>query len=91
MQMQPVDNINSTSSTVLTFLSICTILASIVLAYFAYERYQNTYQISKAGFICTKIEQIGKNMDEVRCVQYTAQKYSKEAIALSKTAEFMAK
>lgn len=82
---------SSTSSTILTFSGICFMLASIILAYFAYDRYQNTYQISKAGFICTKIEQVGKNMDEVRCVQYTAQKYSKEAIALSRTAEFMSK
>lgn len=76
---------SGSSSTAFTILGISFMLISVALAYLAYDRYMNTYQISKAGFICTKIEQIGKNMDDVRCVQYTDQKYSKEAIALSKT------
>lgn len=72
-------------------LGVSFMLISVVLMYLGYDKYMNTYQISKAGFICTKIEQIGKNMDDVRCVQYTDQKYSKEAIAMSKVADFMSK
>lgn len=39
--------------------------------------------LAKPSFICTKIEQIGKNMDDVKCVQYTHQKYSTAAVAVN--------
>ena len=58
---------------------------------FAYEAYVNTYQISKAKFICTKIEQIGKNMDDVVCVQYTEQKFAKAAVEQSKALAYLSK
>jgi hypothetical protein len=82
---------SGSGSGVYVFLGVSFMLISIALMYLGYDRYMNTYQISKAGFICTKIEQIGKNMDDVRCVQYTDQKYSKEAIALSKTVDSYSK
>jgi hypothetical protein len=82
---------SGSNSGVFAVLGVSFMVISAGLAYLAYDRYMNTYQISKAGFICTKIEQVGKNMDDVRCVQYTDQKYSKEAIAMSKVADFMSK
>jgi hypothetical protein len=57
----------------------------------AYETYVNTYQISKAKFLCTKIEQIGKNMDDVICVQYTEQKFAKAAVEQSKALAYLSK
>ena len=57
----------------------------------AYETYMNTYQISKSKFICTKIEQIGKNMDDVICVQYTEQKFAKAAVEQSKALAYLSK
>ena len=64
-------------------VSVASIAAAVALSYLTFANWQNTYQISKAKFICTKIEQVGKNLDEVRCVQYTEQKFSKEAVALN--------
>ena len=58
---------------------------------YAYEAYVSTYQISRAKFICTKIEQIGKNMDDVVCVQYTEQKFAKAAVEQSKALAYLAK
>jgi len=65
------------------FVAVASIAAAVALSYLTFANWQNTYQISKAKFICTKIEQVGKNLDEVRCVQYTEQKFSKEAVALN--------
>ena len=65
------------------FVAVASIAAAVALSYLTFANWQNTYQISKAKFICTKIEQVGKNLDEVRCVQYTEQKFSKEAVALT--------
>jgi len=65
------------------FVSVASIAAAVALSYLTFANWQNTYQISKVKFICTKIEQVGKNLDEVRCVQYTEQKFSKEAVALN--------
>lgn len=75
---------NKSSNAFLTMIGLTFILISCALAYISYDRYMNTYQISKAKFLCTKIEQVGKNMDDVVCVQYTEQKFSKEAVALNK-------
>ena len=41
------------------------------------------YILAKPAFICTKIEQVGKNLDDVTCVQYTHQKYSSAAVAVN--------
>ena len=71
------------------------IIASFALtgigSIYAYEAYVSTYQISKAKFICTKIEQVGKNMDDVICVQYTEQKFAKSAIEQSKALAYLSK
>lgn len=81
--MQQVD-LEETKST--NFLAIaCTffMIAAAALSYVTFNNYFNGVTLSKAKFICTKIEQVGKNMDDVVCTQYTHQKYSKEAVALN--------
>ena len=67
------------------FVGVTCFAISIAGVYVAFDTYQNKYQLSKAHFICTKIEQVGKNMDDVVCTQYTNQKFAKEAVALNKT------
>ena len=73
----------SSSSTgyVAAGLFMCT---TAVLAYLIGSTAMDKYLLSKSAFICTKIEQVGKNMDDVQCVQYTHQKHQKEAVALNK-------
>jgi Tfp pilus assembly protein PilN len=77
-----IENENK-SSMFVNIVSVASIAAAVALSYLTFANWQTTYQISKAKFICTKIEQVGKNLDEVRCVQYTEQKFSKEAVALN--------
>ena len=72
------------------FVAVASIAAAVALSYLTFANWQNTYQISKANYICTKIEQVGKNLDDVRCVQYTVSKYSKEAISLNGAAALLA-
>lgn len=71
--------------TVMNVIGVSCVALSVAGGYVAYDTYLNKYQLSKAQFICTKIEQVGKNMDDVVCTQYTNQKYAKEAVALNKT------
>jgi hypothetical protein len=71
-----------TSFAVYLVFTLC-IFSTVFLAYNTFVSYKNSYQISKAKFICTKIEQIGKNLDDVVCVQYTLQKFSKDAVAMN--------
>lgn len=61
-------------------------ISTSVLGYMMGETYLNKVALSKSQFICTKIEQVGKHMDDVVCTQYTHQKYSKEAVALNQLA-----
>lgn len=75
----------------LNVMIIATFAVTGVGSVVAYETYMNTYQISKSKFICTKIEQIGKNMDDVICVQYTEQKFAKSAIEQSKALAYLSK
>lgn len=69
----------------MNMIGITCVAISVAGGYVAYDTYKNKYQLSKAQFICTKIEQVGKNMDDVICTQYTNQKFAKEAVALNKT------
>jgi hypothetical protein len=71
--------------TIMNIIGVTCVALSVAGGYLAFDTYQNKYQLSKAQFICTKIEQVGKNMDDVVCTQYTNQKYAKEAVALNKT------
>jgi hypothetical protein len=59
------------------------------LAFVSFDSFVGKYQLSKANFICTKIEQVGKNLDDVRCVQYTSSKYSKEAVSLNNASSIL--
>lgn len=81
----------STLGTIAAFIGVTCFAITIAAAYVAYDTYINKYQLSKAQFICTKIEQIGKNMDDVICTQYTNQKYAKEAMAMNRSAEVFLK
>lgn len=69
-----------------SIVGLISFVAAVGLAYFNYGTYKNTYILSKNSFVCTKIEQLGKNMDDVTCVQYTSQKFYKEAVVLNRTA-----
>ena len=82
---------SSMMSYAINFVMIGCIALMGLSLFMAYEKYVNTYQISKAKFICTKIEQIGKNMDDVVCVQYTEQKFAKSAIEQSKALAYLSK
>jgi len=73
------EKITSKVAVVATFFMITT----AALAFVSFDSFVGKYQLSKANFICTKIEQVGKNLDDVRCVQYTSSKYSKEAVSLN--------
>ena len=81
----------SATKLMLNVMIIATFAITGVGSVVAYETYMNTYQISKSKFICTKIEQIGKNMDDVICVQYTEQKFAKSAIEQSKALAYLSK
>jgi hypothetical protein len=75
------------SSSKMTLVASLFMLATAGLGYVLGDMYLKSYNVSKSAFICTKIEQVGKNMDDVVCVQYTHQKHQKEAVALNKLSE----
>ena len=68
---------------VTAILATTFMISTAVLGYMMFETYYNNVTVSKTQFICTKIEQVGKHMDDVVCTQYTHQKHSKEAVALN--------
>ena len=78
---------NSTSK--LAIVTTFFMLTTAALAFLTFDAYAGKYQISKANYICTKIEQVGKNLDDVRCVQYTSSKYSKEAVSLNNASSIL--
>jgi hypothetical protein len=78
-----MQQIEEKSGNILALTATVFMLSTAVLGYMMFETYFNKVTVSKAQFICTKIEQVGKHMDEVVCTQYTHQKYSKEAVALN--------
>ena len=71
-------------SMIVNVVAVVSMAAAVGLSYLSFMNWQNAYSISKTHFICTKIEQVGKNLDDVICVQYTNQKFSKEAVALNR-------
>jgi hypothetical protein len=77
---------NSNFSTFFALFGTVSFVVAVALAYLSYGTYQNAFTLSKSQFVCTKIEQLGKNMDDVTCVQYTSQKFYKEAVVLNRTA-----
>ena len=79
---------NSTNK--LAIVTTFFMLTTAALAFLTFDAYAGKYQISKANYICTKIEQVGKNLDDVRCVQYTVSKFSKEAISLNGASALLA-
>jgi UDP-N-acetylmuramyl pentapeptide phosphotransferase/UDP-N-acetylglucosamine-1-phosphate transferase len=71
------------SSNIFSFIGGLSFVAAVALSYFAISNFIQNITVSKTSFVCTKIEQIGKNMDDVRCVQYTHQKFSQDAVTLN--------
>lgn len=68
-------------SGILSALAGISVVGCIAGAYVGYDVFVNKNLLSKTHFVCTQIEQVGKNMDDVVCVQYTHQKFSKAAVA----------
>lgn len=79
------------SNGMFTLIGVVFVGISCVLGYLSFDRYTNTYQISKAKFICTQIQQVGKNMDDVICTQYTDQKFAKVAMEQNRALAFLTK
>ena len=79
------------SNSMFTLIGIGFVAISCILGYLSFDRYMNTYQISKSKFICTQIQQVGKNMDDVICTQYTDQKFAKVAMEQNKALAFLSK
>ena len=77
---------NESGSGKLVFVASIFMISTAGLGYVLGDLLYTKHNVSKAAFICTKIEQVGKNMDDVACVQYTHQKHQKEAVALNKLA-----
>jgi hypothetical protein len=68
-------------SAFLSIISAVSVVGCAAAAYVAFDTYMTRIVLSKSHFICTQIEQVGKNMDDVVCTQYTAQKFAKQAVA----------
>jgi hypothetical protein len=73
-----------TKSSKIYLIATVFMLSTAALGYIVGDMTYRNHTVSKAAFICTMIEQVGKNMDDVVCVQYTHQKLHKEVVALNK-------
>lgn len=71
----------SKGNLVINTLAVAGIVVSCAAAFVAFDIYTTKLVLSKSQYICTSIEQVGKNMDDVVCTQYTAQKYAPQAKA----------
>lgn len=81
---------NTTNTSKLAIVTTFFMVATAALGFLSFDSYVNKYRISKTNYICTKIVQVGKNLDDVQCVQYTVSKYSKEAISLNSANSYLA-
>jgi hypothetical protein len=75
------DQEQSKGRLVINTLAVVGIVVSCAAAFVAFDIYTSKLVLSKSQYICTSIEQVGKNMDDVVCTQYTAQKYAPQAKA----------
>lgn len=66
---------------ILNIVGISGVIMSAAAAYVAFDIYTSKLVLSKSHYICTSIEQVGKNMDDVVCTQYTSQKFAPQAKA----------
>ena len=71
----------SKGSAILSMMAGVSVIMCGLAIYVGYDVFVNKNLLSKDQFVCTQVEQISKNLDDVVCVQYTHQKYSKAAIA----------
>jgi len=78
--------IESKSVSKVALLAVFFFITTSGLSYIVATNQMRTHTVSKAQFVCTMIEQVGKNMDDVVCVQYTNQKFHKEVVAMNKLA-----
>lgn len=65
------------------------IVISCALTFITVSTYSANHVLAKPEFICTKVEQVGKNLDDVACIQYTHQKIYNETVALNRSVELM--
>jgi hypothetical protein len=79
------NEIEQKNSNTLAFVTFIFMLLTAIFGFIVFDVFFNKHQLSKNGFICTKIEQVGKNLDDVICVQYTAQKHYEQAVSLNRT------
>jgi hypothetical protein len=78
-----IEKVEEKSTNKVAIVATFFMVTTAALAFVSFDSFVVKYQLNKSSFICTKIEQVGKNLDDVRCVQYTSTKYSKEAISLN--------
>jgi hypothetical protein len=78
--------VQSKSGSKLGVIAVFFFITTIGLSYIVGTMHMRAHTVSKAQFVCTMIEQVGKNMDDVVCVQYTNQKFHKEVVAMNKLA-----
>lgn len=81
--MSVVDVEAKETNSFVPIIAVSFMISTAVLGYMMFETYFDKVVVSKNQFICTKIEQVGKHMDDVVCTQYTHQKHSKEAVTLN--------
>lgn len=77
-------DVQSKSGSKVALMAVFFFFTTSGLAYIVGTTQMRTHTVSKARFVCTMIEQRGKNMDDVVCVQYTDQKFHKEVVAMNK-------
>jgi hypothetical protein len=83
--MSQIEN-DTKSYNVIATMAAVFMMITAVSGYVLFDYYFNKYQLSKNSFVCTQIEQVGKNLDDVICVQYTSQRYYQQAVSLNKSA-----
>lgn len=84
-----IEQPKSNSNVWFNLIGVLCFFSAVAMAYLGWYSWQNEIKLNKVSFLCTKVEQLGKNLDDVQCVQYTAQKHYTEAVALNKTSDFL--
>lgn len=68
---------------ILSAMAGFSVVIGAVVVYMAYDIHVNKNLLSKDQFVCTQIEQMSRNLDDVVCVQYTHHKHSKAAMTVN--------
>lgn len=72
-----------TSTKTMSLVIFLMLVAVVLMGLSTADTVINKTTLNKNAFVCTKIEQVGKNMDNVVCVQYTHQKHYQNAVTLN--------